>query len=211
VSGCWKPVAEAVKLILERINPVNQWLRNNPDPIPSENRQSVLFSVGHAMRQKGCDAQSIYAALININQRRCRPPLDYEPLCRIAESVMLDPSWEDPFLLDDDHPDTIAAFCIRQSPVRFRFHRQTWLFVENGRYQPVGHARVCQSIRRLTARCIFYRQIRTGDGFRSVRQRLKVTTALVRAVLEALSVSPQVWIDPDLFPPAWIELPDPPS
>jgi hypothetical protein len=40
------------------------------------------------MVHRGCDTEAVFAALININHRRCRPLLDYQQLQSIAASIV---------------------------------------------------------------------------------------------------------------------------
>lgn len=50
-------------------------------------RNNKLTSLGGTMRKRGCTVESIQAALIEENKRRCNPPLDASEVRRIAESV----------------------------------------------------------------------------------------------------------------------------
>ena len=59
------------------------------------------------MRRQGCDAEAIYAALININQRRCEPPLEYSELKTIADSIAQYPVQEGTVLAVDRSDDPL--------------------------------------------------------------------------------------------------------
>ncbi|MCX7701549.1 MAG: DUF3987 domain-containing protein, partial [Gemmataceae bacterium] len=55
--------------------------------IPEGRRNTALASFAGSMRRRGLTAGEIAAALLVINERRCRPPLPDEEVRRIAESV----------------------------------------------------------------------------------------------------------------------------
>src|SRR5262249_58369485 len=55
--------------------------------IPEGFRDSVLTSLAGTMRHRGFCVESIQAALLIENKRRCQPPLDEAQVAKIAESV----------------------------------------------------------------------------------------------------------------------------
>jgi hypothetical protein len=56
------------------------------DIIPEDQRNEQLTSIAREMQRQGCDREAFFAALIDTNQRRCKPPLGYEELMKIAVS-----------------------------------------------------------------------------------------------------------------------------
>jgi putative DNA primase/helicase len=76
-------------------------------PIPEGQRNDKLASIAGAMRRQGCDAEAIFTALISINQRRCDPPLAYDELRRIADSIARYPV-EDCQIVPNNFPMTLA-------------------------------------------------------------------------------------------------------
>ncbi len=174
--------------------------------IPEGQRNDTLASIAGAMRRKGCDAETIYAALINVNQRRCRPPMEYEELKKIADSIgQYPPQAEDPFVLADDHHDTIAGVFEQWSEVRHRHHVDTWTILKDQKYQIIQDREIRKWVRRFAEQCKVRRKIRTDDGFKTITDRLKVTPHVVNGVLEALSARDGVWIQIDGMPPAWLD------
>lgn len=177
----------------------------NSPPIPEGQRNETLTSIAGAMRRKGCDAETIYAALIHINQKRCRPPLKYEELKKIAQSIGQYPQEEeDLFTLADDHPDTIAAAFEQWSQVKHRHHVETWTILRDRKYHPVDEREIRKWIRKFAVQCKVRRRVRTDEGYKTIRERLKATTHLVNGALEALSALEGVWIQPKFTPPAWL-------
>ncbi|MBC8377671.1 MAG: bifunctional DNA primase/polymerase [Planctomycetes bacterium] len=90
------------------------------ESIAEGQRNETLTSIAGGMRRQGCDAEAIFAALININQRRCQPPLEYGELKRIADSIAQYPA-EQGTVLNDDHPETLAAAFQAASENRWRY------------------------------------------------------------------------------------------
>ncbi|MBE0534539.1 MAG: bifunctional DNA primase/polymerase [Phycisphaerae bacterium] len=175
-------------------------------PIPQGQRNSTLASIAGAMRRKGCGADEINTALVAVNRGRCRPPLGFEELRRIAESIAnYPPKAADGIVLPDDHHDTIAAAFEAWSEVKHRHHIETWTVVRDRRYHRVDEREIRKWIRRFAAQCRVRRRIRTEDGFATVTEKLKVTPHVVRGVAEALSAAEGVWIRPRHVPPAWLD------
>lgn len=64
---------------------------NGAEPIPSTiaegERNHTLTSLAGSLRHRGLDASTIEAALLAVNQEKCRPPLPDDEIRRIAQSV----------------------------------------------------------------------------------------------------------------------------
>lgn len=84
-----------------------QECKTDEDPIPEGQRNDKLASIAGAMRRQGCDAEAIVSALININRRRCEPPLEYDELRRIADSIARYPV-KDSQIVANSFPMTLA-------------------------------------------------------------------------------------------------------
>jgi P4 family phage/plasmid primase-like protien len=186
-------------------NAGTQERRNDDEPIKAGQRNETLCSIAGAMRRQGCDADAISAALININQRRCDPPLEYAELKRIAQSVARYPAEPDGIVLESDHPDVIAAAFEKWSDVKHRHQVETWTIIEDKKYRIVDEREIKKWIRKFGAECRVRRRVRTDEGLVTRIERLKVTPHLVRSVLEALSSLDEVWIRPRFTPPSWLD------
>jgi len=57
------------------------------DRIAQTHRNTDLTSLAGSMRRRGMAAEEIYAALAEVNRRRCDPPLAQDDIRKIAESV----------------------------------------------------------------------------------------------------------------------------
>lgn len=196
-------------IFIVNIKNQNEKMRNPPaadgEIIPEGQRNDALASIAGAMRRKGCDAEAIYAALININQRRCRPPMEYAELKQIADSIgQYRPQEDDRFTLADDHHKTIAAAFEQWSPIRYRHHADTWTVLRDRKYELVEGWRIRKWIRRFAEQCKVRRRIRTEDGLRTITEPLKVTPHVVSGTLESLSARDGVWIQTKEQPPAWL-------
>ena len=175
------------------------------EDIPQGRRNKMLASIAGAMRRKNCDTEAIYTALININQRRCKPPLGYEELKQIALSIgRYTPEQEDIFTLADDHHDTIAKAYEQWSEVKHRHHGETWIILTESRYQTIKEKEIKKCFRTFAEQCQVRRRIRTEEGFKTIRERLKVTPHVVNGVLESLSAKEGVWIKDEIIPPVWL-------
>jgi hypothetical protein len=64
------------------------------DKIPQRHRNTDLTSLAGSMRRRGMTAEEIYAALAEVNRRRCDPPLAQPEIRKIAESVSRYPPWD---------------------------------------------------------------------------------------------------------------------
>jgi hypothetical protein len=187
------------------LNEKVQMTNTDNSPIPETERKETLVSIAQAMVQNGCDAEAVFAALININQRRCRPPLDYEQLRDIAHSIAqaLNPR-EEGILLEGDFPDQVADAFLTSGPVRLYHHADMWTVLQNHRYELMDMNEVRKWIYQFGSSCKFRRRFRShSDDI--LYDRLRVTPRLVSEVLESLSASPVVWIRKQDAPPAWLK------
>jgi hypothetical protein len=77
--------------LLARLRSGNQRQANNvttaPEVLVEGQRNNGLTSLAGIMRHRGMSQESIDAALLTENQKRCDPPLDEDEVHRIAESV----------------------------------------------------------------------------------------------------------------------------
>ena len=93
-------------------------------PIAEGKRNETLCSIAGSMLRKGWDADTIYTALIDINQRRCEPPMGFEEVQRIAESVARYPVG-DGELLENTFPVTVAKHFydhLKTEGIKYRFY-----------------------------------------------------------------------------------------
>ena len=187
------------------LNQKIQMTNNEKGPIPDELRTDTLISIAEAMVQNGCDTEAVFAALININQRRCRPPLDYERLRDIAHSIVqvINPQ-EEGILLDGDFPGQVARAFLTSGPVRLCHHDDTWIILQDHRYELMDMREIRKWIYQFGTNCKVRRRFRShSDDI--VYDRLKITPRLVSEVLESLSATDQVWIPLQDAPPAWLK------
>jgi hypothetical protein len=72
-------------------------------------RDGTLTSMAGAMRRRGFDGESIYAALASVNERLCDPPLDDPTVRKIARSVSrYEPDEAASVTVERDRPDKQA-------------------------------------------------------------------------------------------------------
>ena len=55
--------------------------------IPSGQRNATLARMGGALRRIGLDYEEIYSTLLEVNQRRCHPPIKAPEIAKIARSM----------------------------------------------------------------------------------------------------------------------------
>jgi putative DNA primase/helicase len=58
------------------------------EPIRAGNRRNVLLSLAGAMRRQGADEGAILAGLLDLNLRRCQPPMDEQDVRQLAANVV---------------------------------------------------------------------------------------------------------------------------
>lgn len=168
-------------------------------------RNGQLTSIAGAMRRQGCDQEAIFAALININQRQCKPPLGYEELRKIAVSIaQYQPQAEEGIVLDDDHHVTVARAFEAASPAKHRHQTETWIVLQHKKYQLIDERELKKQLRNYANECKYRKRVRVEGGFAIQNERLKVTPQLVNGILEALSALDGVWLAPEIHSPNWI-------
>ncbi|MHC5101040.1 MAG: phage/plasmid primase, P4 family [Planctomycetota bacterium] len=121
---------------------VPAWMKNGRSkPLPSHpkvqdgpilegQRNQTLCSIAGAMRRQGCDEDAIFSALININGRRCQPPMEFEELQKIAQSIARYPV-EDKDIVSNSYPLTLARHFhehLKDQGIEYRFYnfQQAW-------------------------------------------------------------------------------------
>jgi len=57
------------------------------EPINEHARNTTLMSIAGSMRRRGLSSEEIYPALMAVNERRCKPPLNHNEVSDIAEGV----------------------------------------------------------------------------------------------------------------------------
>jgi hypothetical protein len=57
------------------------------DVIPERSRRTTLLSLAGSMRRRGMTADEILAALVAVNEKRCRPPLETSEIDELARDV----------------------------------------------------------------------------------------------------------------------------
>ncbi|SMO57760.1 phage/plasmid primase, P4 family [Gracilimonas mengyeensis] len=65
---------------------------SSTDPIPEGERNNTLFELGVLLRKKGANRIQIESELLDINAKRCSPPLDSSEVQVIAGSASRDPN-----------------------------------------------------------------------------------------------------------------------
>lgn len=209
-----QPVHWPKELRLSNAKSLGDRLRNEetaaakPDDeiIPEGQRNGKLTSIAGAMRRQGCDQEAIFAALININQRQCRPPLGYEELRKIAASIaQYQPQNEDGNILDNDHHDTIAKAFEAASPDKHRHQKNTWIVLKNKKYSIIDEEEIKKDIRVYATDCTVRKRTRTENGFTWHNEKLRVTPHVVSGVAEALEVVQGVRLPPTLPCPTWLK------
>lgn len=116
------------------------------------NRNNALASIAGSMRRQGCSADEIHTALISVNQARCKPPLEFRELKRIADSIAGYPTDEGGAgftILYDENPETIAAAFEAASKVKHAYNFiDGWSIYKDGRYRLVEEAEIQVYLRR---------------------------------------------------------------
>ncbi len=212
-----RPVPWPKELRIENAKLRNEDLpatKQDDEIIPEGQRNGKLTSIAGAIRRQGCDQEAIFAALININQRQCRPPLAYEELKKIAASIVqYQPQAEEGIVLDDDHHVTVAKAFEAASPAKHRHQTETWIVVQDKKYQLLDERELKKQLRTYANECKYRKRVRVEGGFTIQNERLKVTPQLINGIMEALSALEGVWLSPEIHSPMWIgsikDRPDP--
>jgi putative DNA primase/helicase len=207
-------ITECPKWIYENKNPRTQEHKDtriqgndqqDDEIIIEGQRNGKLSSIAGAMRRQGCDQEAIFAALININQRQCKPPLSYDELKKIAASIaQYQPQAEEGIVLDDDHHVTVAKAFEAASPAKHRHQTETWIVLQDKKYQLIDERELKKQLRNYANECKYRKRVRVEGGFEWHNERLKVTPQLVNGILEALSALESVWLSPEIHSPVWI-------
>ena len=120
--------------------------------IPQGQRNNALASIAGSMRRQGCSADEIHTALISVNQARCKPPLGFRELKRIADSIAGYPPEEGGegfMLLYDDNPETLASAFETASQAKHVYNTiDGWSMFKDGRYSQVNDAEIKVDLRR---------------------------------------------------------------
>jgi len=175
------------------------------DIIPQGCRNDKLTSIAGAMRRKGCDQEAIFAALISINQRRCRPPLTYDELHKIAESIAnYSPQPQEGSVLADDHHETIALAFEAASPQKHRHYAGTWVVLRHKKYFILDEQELDKDIRRFAADCKVRKKIRTENGSAWRNEKLRVTPQSVHGIIKAMAALDDVRLSLKVVSPSWL-------
>jgi len=176
-------------------------------PIAEGKRNETLCSVAGSMRRQGCDEDTIYTALIDINERRCRPPVGFDELRKIAQSVARYPVEQaqktqvppDATVLDDDHPETIAAAFHAAANNAYRFNPiDGWSIVDDDKYRRVDEPQVAVALRQWL-NDVYIRKL---IGKEWVNVRYKKSRSKIKDILAELEAMVAVYIPTDKHAPA---------
>jgi hypothetical protein len=97
------PLAQMPRWLLDKLKqPAEKKNGSGIDPIPEGSRNSLLFQEGCSQRRIGKSLEEIETELLEINAKRCRPPLDEGEVRKIAASAASYPS-------EDQHNGAIAS------------------------------------------------------------------------------------------------------
>jgi putative DNA primase/helicase len=105
------------------------------EAIPDGQRNSALASLAGSMRKRGATSESIEAALLEDNRRRCRPPLPEAEVRTIAASVgRYEPGATlDPELINDSaNADRLVE--AEGADLRYCFELKSWLVWDGRRW-----------------------------------------------------------------------------
>jgi hypothetical protein len=75
-----------------------------PEQIPKGVQHTTLFRLGCAMRAKGLEEAEIFAALWEVNQRRCQEPGPEKDIRKLAESICKYPAGTSQGPQEDEQP-----------------------------------------------------------------------------------------------------------
>jgi putative DNA primase/helicase len=169
-------------------------------PIKEGQRNEKMCSIAGSMRRQGCDEEAIHAALININQRRCEPPMEYDELRRIARSVAQYPVEQDGTVLNDDHPETLAAAFHNAAGQRYRYNSiDGWSILDDNQYRRLeDDGEVAVTLRRFLNE-VYIRKLIRGQW---QQVRFKKNGSKVRDILAELGAMEGVHIPADKHAPA---------
>lgn len=96
------PVAPVPQWLARLLRPRVEPTKPTADAIIEGGRNNQLTSLAGALRRKGLTFSEIIPTLLEVNRRRCRPPLDEIEVRRIAEHISTKPA-DDPLVSTADH------------------------------------------------------------------------------------------------------------
>ena len=109
--------------------------------IPDGMRSAQLTSIAGTMRRRGMTRESIEAALLLENTKRCKPPLAREEVAKIAESVSQYDVGEELFNRTDAGNAERLAYKFAHE-IRYRFETNQWLVWNERFWQPDREASI---------------------------------------------------------------------
>ncbi|RKY10338.1 MAG: hypothetical protein DRP56_01260, partial [Planctomycetota bacterium] len=171
-------------------------------PIAAGQRNEKLCSIAGTMRRQGCDEAVIYTALIDINKRRCQPPVAFDELKRIAQSMSRytpEPKNKQGTLLNDDHPETLAAAFHAAAANAYRFNPiDGWSILENDKYRRMDEGEIAVALRQWL-NTVYIRKL---IGKEWVNVRFKKNRGKIKDILAELGAMVAVYIPSDQHAPA---------
>jgi len=202
------PIAEGKRNDQTRSGLVSRTGTSNINPnddnekIPEGTRNDKLCSVAGTMRRQGCDEAVIYTALIDINKRRCQPPVAFDELKRIAQSVsryVPEPKNQQGTVLNDDHPETLSAAFHTAADDVFRFNPiDGWSILENDKYRRMDEGEITVALRQWL-NAVYIRKL---IGKEWVNVRFKKNRSKIKDILAELGAMVVVYIPADKHAPA---------
>lgn len=116
------------------------------DPIQEGKRNDTLFILGVKLRDKGMTEKQIYDELLDINAKRCNPPLGDSEVKKIANSASkpptnqlestVDNTEEDYGLWDTDFGNARELVEHHGDTIRYDINEDRWLFWDGIRWKP---------------------------------------------------------------------------
>ncbi len=159
------------------------------------------------MRRQGCDEAVIYDALIDINERRCKPPVAFDELRKIAQSVARYPVAQpqtsqvpqDGIVLNDDHPETLAAAFHKAANNAYRFNPiDGWSILKDAKYRRVKEGEIAVALRQWLNE-VYIRKLIAKEW---AQVRFKKNGSKIRDILAELGAMVAVYIPADKHAPA---------
>lgn len=116
------------------------------DSIHEGKRNDSLFILGVKLRDKGMTQKQIYNELLDINAKRCQPPLDDREIYQIAKSASKSPAKdrlqsnfdhkEEYGLWDTDFGNARELVEYHGDEIRYDIDQEQWLFWDGIRWKP---------------------------------------------------------------------------
>lgn len=182
-------LAECPEFILKIRNQNEKKMLNPPaadgETIPEGRRNATLASIAGAMRRKGCEPEAIYAALIQTNKHRCKPPLEFEELKDIALSMGRYPPEDESHILEDDLPEILAQAFEDSNTAKHRFNCiDGWSLLKNNRYTPIKNESEIEAQLRQYLTTIRIRKQVNGSW---VKVRFRRTNSKIQDIMKELA------------------------